>query len=158
MINLSTFIFGFSLFLGLVVFQLLWWRLRRRFMVAWMFATFLFIPLIFLLVTEDRAAAILLLALSLSYLFGFPAVVARSPSLEILKLIHRRTPQGGISQEEILKTLAKEDLIEDRMNDLASDGMIFRENGKIKMRLFGKMVGMTFYYYRKLLGLPAGTG
>lgn len=127
-------------------------------MIVWMFVTFLFIPVVFLFIAQDRSAAILLLALSLSYLFGFPAVVARSPSLEILKLVHSHTPQGGIAPGAILETLAKGDLIEDRMKDLVADGMIFRENGRIKIRGFGRWVGMGFYYYRKILGLPGGRG
>lgn len=154
----QSFLFGFLFFLGLVLLQLLWWRLRTRFTICWMFATFLVIPLAVLFTTQEWAGSILLLSLSLSYLFGFPAVVAQSPSLEILKRVHRHTPQGGIASEAILETLAKTDLIEDRIKDLTADGMVAQEGGQIKIRLFGRWVGMVFYYYRKMLSLPAGKG
>lgn len=157
-LNPPSFLFGFLCFFGLVLFQILWWRLRKRFMIGWMFLTFLFIPLVLFFISGERAGSVLLLALSLSYLFGFPAVVARSPSLEILKLVHQHTPKGGISREAILEDLAKADLLQDRIRDMASDGMISQEGGRMKMRRFGKLVGAFFYYYRKALGLAPGRG
>lgn len=158
MIIAPDFIFGFLGFLGLVVLQILWWRLRTRFVILGMFGIFLVLPLAVFFVTGNVAGSILLLSLALSYLFGFPAVVAKSPSLEILKLVHQHTPQGGISKEVILAALAKENLIQDRIRDLTQDGMVSWQEGKMKMRLFGKAVGAGFYYYRKLLGLPLGRG
>lgn len=158
MIIAENFLFGLLGFLSLVCFQILWWRLRVRFTILAMFGTFLILPLAVFCLTGERAGSLLLLSLCLSYLFGFPAVVAKSPSLEILKLVHQCSAQGGASKEAIVAALAKEDLLRERMNDLIQDGMVRLENGKVKMRLFGKMVGAVFYYYRKLLGLAQGRG
>ncbi len=163
-IKMTSFQFGIFGFLGLVVFQTLWWRFLKIWkgeiplMIGWMFLIFLLFPLVIFFVSRELAGSLLLLSFSLSYLFGFPAVVARSPSLEILRLVQRSMRHGGLSKEELIMNLAKADLIQDRMRDLASDRMIRQQNGKIEVRLFGRVVAAFFYYYRKILGLPPGTG
>lgn len=151
---------GFSL---LFLVQIILFRLLKicfgkiRYAIFWLFSIHLFLPLLGFFFTEVLGGTILLLSISLGFMLAFPAVTAKSPSLEILLLVDAHG-EGGITREEILKRLAKPDLIGERLVDLANDGWIDKDLQKIRLKWMGKGAGWFFYYYRRLLRLPFKTG
>lgn len=163
-IDMQSFVYGIGGFFALFFLQLIACRWvvflfgRCRKLIPTLFLIFLFIPLIGFWVTKDLSGTLLLLSISLSYLMAFPAAAAKSPSLEILRLIRSFHSQGGISKEDILKRLGRMDLLQDRIQDLIDDGFIKPRESQIEPRLVGKCLGGFFYYYRWFLRLPLGKG
>lgn len=163
-IDAQSFVYGMGGFLILFFLQLIVCRLmlilfgKCRKLVPILFLIFLFIPLIGFFMTKDISGTILLLSISLGYMFAFPAVSARSPSLEILRLIRSFHQPRGITKEDILRKLSHMNILQDRIQDLIDDGFIKPRQDQIEPRLVGKWLGGFFYYYRRLLKMPLGKG
>lgn len=148
----------FLFFFGQIFFQLIIWRFfKPKKQIFLLFIIFLFLPILsykFL----DELNFLLLLSMSIQYLFVFPAAQAQSPSLVILCMVDRAYRENkGLAFADIKSKMLKVGLLQDRLEDLKNDG--FTKNNNQQLGLFGKIVAAFFYIYRrKILKLNRGEG
>jgi hypothetical protein len=121
-----------------------------------LFALFLGGPLVHFALEPDWTRLTLALGLGCAYVMTFPAVSAKSPTIVIIDLLDR---EGEMAEADIRRKLeARAALVEDRVRDLKSDGLACEDGGRLKPSRAGRILGMTFLYYRRALGLPIGKG
>jgi len=106
-----------------------------------------------------EAAEVLLLHLCLAgtYIAGYPAVRAVSPSLDILLMISA-SPDKHMREEEMLRRYADMRLVSARIDDLRSYRLLIERDGRYVLTLPARILARTFLSYRRLLGLSMGRG
>jgi hypothetical protein len=89
-----------------------------------------------------------------AYVMTYPAVQAKSPTLEIIRLLGR----SGMAYEEISRRFDDGEILEKRIEDLERDRWIVWTDGKpvLTSQARGLLTLMTLY--RIFLGLPRGGG
>lgn len=136
----------------------LWWRAspNRRSVtaLAWIFIV---VPSAgyALAVPGALAAWIMHLWLGVNYIAIYPALQATSPTLKMLCLISRR---GGIAEDALVRETAQPSLLEARVEDLLSSGLARRGTSGLELSARGRVLAETFFFYRRLIGLPRGEG
>lgn len=153
----ETFVHALLQGVALIFFQRLFWLMcqwlktpiTREF--SLLLAIYLGGPALLYFLSRDPFAFLLVLSFGCVYVMTFGCASVRSPSFEIL-LILRKNP--GMSLSEIETQLAKEDLLNDRVQDLGEEGLLA---GK-KLRGTGKAVGCFFHTFRCVLRQPLGSG
>ncbi len=103
------------------------------------------------------ALALLHISLSCTYIQIYPASQADSPSLKILVIVGRSMP-AGMTEAEIQKHFAPEDLFTARIRDLLAVGQVRRDGDKLVLTSKGIVLVKPFMALRKILGLSAGKG
>jgi len=161
---------GFGAFACCLTFHVILWRVARpRSDVRALFLIFLGLPTMIALGIFGAAAVIpavkwldglhilatLLLhwALSSAYIQSYPAVQARSPSLEIAFAVSRSAPRG-LSREELLATVNTGLLVDERLEDLVANRLIRAEGERYVLTPFSTRLIRLFLGLRFVLGLP----
>lgn len=167
-IHLSVLLTGFVVFFCCLVAHILLWRIGhpRNHALA-LLGVFLglggaLLALLWLLCPVcsmlDLFALVLLhISLSCVYIQIYPASQADSPSLKILVLVGRSMPDG-MTEAEIQKHFASEDLFTARLRDLLAVGQVRQDGDSLILTSKGLALVVPFLALRKTLGLPAGKG
>jgi len=106
---------------------------------------------------EAAEAMLLHLCLAGTYIAGYPAVRAVSPSLDILIMISA-SPDKRMREEEMLRRYADMRLVSARIDDLRSYHLLIEHNGRYYLTVPARFIARTFLLYRRFLGLPMGRG
>jgi len=96
-------------------------------------------------------------ALAAVYLMTYPAIQAESPSLVVLRAIADAMP-AGLDWQEIAATFHPDALVNDRLADLLTDGLVCQQGGQYQLTAKGGFLATIFAAYRRVLGLPCGEG
>lgn len=159
---------GFLLFFICLLIHIIIWRLRhpKRQILA-LFSLFLSFPVLFyllltriglLLDVKDLPQIYLLYyALSLAYIFTYPAAQAACPSFIILRIIRSSMPRG-LTKDEIYTYCLGKKLFSSGIHDLLDENLVIDKNGWLELTEKGRLVLKIFIILRKLFGLPAGEG
>ena len=100
------------------------------------------------------AAAILHGAASICYIFQYTGIAQFSPSVEILRFVRLRMPEG-VSVEEIdAPTLTDEVLIGERISHLAASPLVQEDHGALHLTRMGRFFVQAISLYRSTLFLP----
>ena len=140
-------------FIGLLVFQIHWWRRNpaaRGYIV--LFAIFLLGPIP--LLAHSAEAFWVAFCLALNYLAIFPAFQASSPTLVMLYELWR---EEKVKESE-LRRLFEKDVMMARLEDLRRGKFVGEKEGKLFLTRRGKCLAGLFQAYRVILGLPVGDG
>lgn len=98
------------------------------------------------------------LALAAGYIMSYPAMQADAPSLTLLLAIAAKMP-AGLDGRQIEALFSPDALIDARVDDLLSDGLVQRAaDGQYAPTMKGRLFAAIFTGYRRLLGLPMGEG
>lgn len=93
--------------------------------------------------------------LTLAYIISYSAIEADSPSLIIIRRIHKAgltgLPLNGLKEE-----LNDQVLVVPRIHDLARDGLIFCEEGKYRLTRKGNNFITIFIFFRRCLKAQKG--
>jgi len=95
-------------------------------------------------------------ALSLFYIFNYPAAQAVSPSLKMLLIL--RASDKGCTLEEISGEFSENVLFEERLKDLLRESLIAETPLGLEITPSGRAVITFFVCMRRILGLPIGEG
>lgn len=95
--------------------------------------------------------------LSLVYIMSYPAVQAECPTLKIVLSVADSMP-NGMTIEDVGDIFSEDALLNERVEDLIRDGLIFLNEDKCVLSCKGYLLAAFFSGYRGLLGLPAGEG
>lgn len=162
-ISLQTFVLAFCGFLSLVLIEVVSRRVMRILIqhvkgMTLGIVIYTILPTLAVALSSESEASVLLLALAGAYVIGFyPENSRLSPSFHIIRLVRSRESKGGISHSEILGSLDSQSLLTDRIQNLTEEKMIKPEN--MSLSPLGRVLGGFFYYYRRrVLGLPRGSG
>lgn len=151
--------------------HILVWRLSfpKKQLLA-LFLIFYLIPIILLIIfsilnfkadylslSDLTASALMYFVLAQAYVQTYSAVQAVAPSLQIIYALFK-ADKNGLNEDEIIKSFKYENLVQDRLGDLISDGFIYENNKKLYMTFKGKCLAGIFFYYRKIYGLEIGKG
>jgi hypothetical protein len=157
-----------ALALMLLIHVVLWRLLGVRRQVLWLFGIFLGLPTLAYIVAlgvawrpvEATIVYLFVISLTCSYIIIYPTIQAESPTVVMVRLLHRHNASGGLSRAEVLAAMRSDEAFDHRLTDLRDNGLIRREGGDGPVRLsgFGRAVAAFFYYYRRVLGLPLGRG
>jgi hypothetical protein len=94
--------------------------------------------------------------LAANYIAIYPAFQASSPTISILAFLWRE--KRTIPETDLVKLFATEDVMGNRMEDLATSGLVKKEDEKLSLSSKGRLLATFFIFYRKALGLPRGVG
>lgn len=94
------------------------------------------------------------LSLGTAYMMSFPAAAAQSPTLVLVNSVVKNNLK---TEDEVYLSLGGR-LVKDRLEDLQSDGLVYVENDKIKLKNAGRSLAQIFIRIRQFLGLPEGQG
>lgn len=165
-VGFDTFLKATLLLSALVFIQILIWRLflpKKQILV--LFLLFLGVPglliiLSFLLpdIFNNVAANLLALSVGVVYVQSFPGIQAISPSLELIFAIKNRTAQGGAELNQVYAEVLSDNLLNERVEDLIRDGLAHKKEGRLQLSRAGLVLAKTFFWYRRVLGLPRGEG
>lgn len=93
----------------------------------------------------------LYLLIASSYIGSYPAVYSTAPTLVIVLLIYKNRKTGMTVQELVdLMELKKNSV--DRIEDALHSGLIQKENDKLVLSGFGKMIYSFFWFYKTVIG------
>lgn len=135
-------------------FHIFWWRqfpVKRHLLLLGILFGF---P-VFALAIVGPSAVLTHLTLTAQYIAIYPAFQATSPTIEILEFLRVR---GIASENEILQTCSNQSIVQDRISDLETGGLIRRKTQSFELSLRGRLLAEIFIGYRALLGLPVGEG
>lgn len=107
--------------------------------------------------SETFSIWLLDVALGCAYIQFYPAVQARSPSLEILLLIDKKMPQST-SESEIHALFSHEKLVMHRVQDLLNSKLAAKKENRLILSPAGEKLIRFFLFYRSLLGLGYNGG
>ncbi|MBI4402636.1 MAG: hypothetical protein HY537_00655 [Deltaproteobacteria bacterium] len=145
-------------FFSLVLAQILFWQIAyrlyggvRRQIIA-VFVIYIGIPLLLFIFSRELAGTLMILSLSCAYIMSFPAAAAWSPSFEVLMFVKRKQKRQGVTKETVLKELALDRLVWDRVRDLTYDGFITGET-EFSLKPSGRRLAALFHWYRTVLRL-----
>ncbi len=102
------------------------------------------------------SAYVLHLFLSLNYIAAYPAMEARSPTIELLYEMHHQ--QIPFTREQAVLCMGQEKSVQSRIEDLVHAKLIFEYNGVYALTKKGRLLADLFITYRKWLGEPLGQG
>ncbi len=102
-------------------------------------------------------ALILHYAVSLAYIFSYPATQAACPTFIILKIIKAAMPQG-IAEDKIYSICLEKKLFGFRIKDLMDEGLSKKADGWILPTKKGLALLKVFIFFRNIYGLPIGKG
>lgn len=163
----SLLLWGIVAFVATLGVHIVVWQFARpRREMLWLFALFLLLPLIAAVLmavsgyagTLDVLAAWMLqAALSVAYVQTYPAIREEIPSFQILLAISA-AGERGLNRVEILTLFGGSSLFSDKMADLSDDGLLREVDGRLRLTRAGRLIALTFYHYRRLLGLESGLG
>lgn len=148
---------------GLCVFALtffahvaLWYFFPMLRRIPVLFALFFLSLLLLYVFHADAPTRLLYSLLALNYISVYPAFQASSPTLVILDRLYQQP--RGMTEREIQMLFNSNSLVQDRMNDLISGGLISTDNQRTQLSWMGKSMAFFFIAYRRVLGLPVGEG
>lgn len=165
---LSSLITGITIFACLVIAHIIMVRLIvPRQHIKLLFILFLLLPqavAVFLLLqntdsfttNELFTSWLLLLSLCCAYIQTFPAVQANAPSLQIVYFLGQTV--NGMTEEEICSNFQSEELLEKRIDDLITEGFVYKYDGQLCLTAKGKIFAGSFSFFRKMYGLELGEG
>jgi|GEM_PF-1408724 len=173
--------YGFLLFAAGLATHVILWRIRHpKRQIMTLFVLFFFVPMLFHVLFrivgglygasgllaksippfaggELPAAFILCYALSLTYIFTYPAAQAGCPTFVVLMLIKAAMPRGA-SKDEIYTYCREKGLFGLEVQDLVDEDLITEKNGQLAPTQKGKNLLGIFSFMRKVFGLPPGRG
>ncbi len=97
------------------------------------------------------------IALSLAYIFSYPAAQARCPTFAILLVIKSAMPRGA-TRDEILSCFSQEEVMGPRVHDLVTETLVKNKQGWLELSRKGRILIKGFKIFRKLSALPMGRG
>ena len=166
---MKVFIIGGLSFLGLVAFQVVFWRIRKgrghylalaglaAFVFVWM--TGIFVALRLGSAFDYANAALLYVALALAYMVTYSALQADSPTFAILREIGH-APAQGCSREWLHLVFNNERLIVPRLDDLVAGGLANwwwpGAGDHYVLTRRGTLLAQLYVTYRRLLRLEKG--
>ncbi len=168
MINIEIIFYSFYSFFILLLFQLILWRLvdiKRQMLV--LFVLYFGVPVLFFALflvsnywsfLQSFSFFVLIIGLSVFFIQTFPAIQAKSPSIEIILFVSSMKNRNLVSKSDIENSISSKRLLDDRVEDLINDGLVKLVSGQLVLSLSGRILAGTFYYYRKLLCLEKGKG
>lgn len=162
---------GFSLFFICLLIHIIIWRLHHpKRQILTLFGLFLLFPTLFhffiYMITKNvlslnigKLLQIYLLhyALSLAYIFSYPAAQAACPSFVILRIIRSSMPRG-LTRDEIYSYCLDKKLFNPHVLDLVNENLVINKNGWLELTKRGRLILKIFIILRKLFGLPIGKG
>lgn len=162
------FVAGSLPFLFALVGHILIWRRRKPSRQILAFALLFLIPLLLtptllgilqLKLTFQEWAASYLLYLSLVgvYIQTYPAVLAISPTLQVLLLVGDALPLG-LTEKQITNRYDTRFLLGDRIDDLLGSGFVREKKGKVEITFLGSLLILPSVLIRRIFGLPMGGG
>ncbi len=174
-------VYGFLLFgISLIVHVIIWRIYHPKHQIISLFGLFLLTPVLcislihnlygcflirseiigtFSVLTGEQKVQVYLLysALSLAYVFSYPAAQARCPTFAILLIIKSSMPRGA-TRDEILSCFTQEEVMGPRVHDLINETLIVHKEGWLKLSRKGRILITVFGGLRKLAALPMGRG
>jgi len=96
-------------------------------------------------------------ALSLAYIFSYPAAQAGCPSFVILMVIKSSMPRG-VTKDEIYSYCSEKKLFGPRVHDLIDENLVVDKNGWLELTKKGYLLLKVFIFLRKIFSLPVGQG
>jgi hypothetical protein len=96
-------------------------------------------------------------ALSVAYIFSYPAAQAGCPTFIILATIRSSMPRG-VTKDEILTYFSEQQLFGSRIEDLVDESLVVSEGEWLEITKKGRWILSTFSTLRKAFGLPVGRG
>jgi hypothetical protein len=99
--------------------------------------------------------AALALQLAACYAISYPAMQARSPSLEIARRL-AAAGTSGIARAELYRRLSEASLVADRIEDLLHDGLAMEQDGRLFCTGRGALLARVFGCWKALLREPKG--
>jgi len=96
-------------------------------------------------------------ALSLAYIFTYPAAQGACPSFLILLIIKSSMPRG-ITKDAIHSYYLDKKLFIARVHDLMDENLVVDNNGWLEMTSKGYLLLKIFVSLRKMFSLPIGKG
>lgn len=159
---------GFGLFFSCLVVHIIFWRLRHPRHHALALVSIFFIPAVAILSTllftcpklqriDLFAIGLLHAAVSCAYIQLYPASQASSPSMKILRTIHKSMPRG-MAAVEIQSVFDPVQVFDARVEDLYHSGLLSKKDSEVTITARGRAFIVPFIFYRKLLGIPPGNG
>jgi len=163
--------YGFLSFFICLFIHIIIWRLHHpKKQILTLFSLFFFFPILFyfliyviaenvlsLNIEEILQVYLLHYALSLVYIFTYPAAQAGCPSFVILLIIKSSMP-GGVTKDEIYSYCLDKELFGPRIRDLINEDLVADKNGWLEPTKKGCFILKVFIILRKLFGLPIGKG
>jgi hypothetical protein len=166
------------LFLVCQSLHILIWRIKRpSAYLIWLFILFILVPVSGFIIygilktivagiaftsrelVEWYGIFLLHIALSGGYTLVYPAILVFSPSLEMLKLIEKKMPQGALYEDIDLPLFDEKNMVCLRLDNLIHTVMIKEEEGgKLLLTKRGSFIAKTVFFYRRLLSLPCSVG
>jgi hypothetical protein len=148
------------------VFQIAWWRVRRPsissvlvlFTLAFVCLSVLSLHWDILRVSPAQYARLTLLYVSvgLSYTIVCSAVEIPSPTLSLFKYMADRSGAQGCTEGELMRSFLAQDAMADRINLMASSGLVRVANGRCALTKKGFLFARLFEFAAKLFSLPDG--
>lgn len=177
MINSLVLFFGAGSFLAAFLTHILVWRIiRPRKQIIWLGVIFIILPVLLYLSLfflsyffsdykgrffSSGFNLILTvfwhIVLSLAYIMSYPAAQAESPTFKIILSVADSMPKGMTAQA-VNDIFSEDVLLNERIEDLVRDGLIFLKDGKCVLSYKGRLIAAFFSGYRRLLSLPQGEG
>ena len=96
------------------------------------------------------------LLLAANYIAVYPAFQASSPTIRILAFLRRR--KGAVEESELIASFGTENVLGERMADLAESGLVRSSEGKLYLSKKADLLAGFFILYRRAIGLPQGGG
>lgn len=169
--NFSIILYGFLLFFICLSIHIIIWRLRHpKRQISTLFGVFFLFPILvhFLIyvttknvlslnIGEILQVYLLGYAISLAYIFSYPAAQAGCPSFVILLIIKSAMPRG-ITKDELYSYCLDNNLFDPHIHNLVNENLILDKNGWLELTKKGRLVLKFFIMLRKLFGLPIGKG
>lgn len=174
---ISVLIKGCLLFLLCQLVHILIWRKRRPAAYpVWLFLIFIALPVFGLLAysalralflnatlgagewLEWYGALLLQVACSGVYANVYPAIIVFSPSLEILKIVEQKMPDGVTCEELDLPLFSEKNMLALRFDNLERSSMIREVDGGLVLTKWGMTIARCILFYRRMLSLPCGAG
>ena len=179
--DFSIIFYGFLLFFICLSIHVIIWRLyHSKRQIFTLFSLFISFPLLFhvfiynfdivfnvenvitknllsLNTGEFLLVYLLFYALSLAYIFSYPAAQAGCPSFIIL-LIIESSKRGGITREGIHSYCLGKKLFGLRVYDLVDENLVIDKDGWFELTKKGLLISRVFIILRKLFNLPLGKG
>ena len=101
--------------------------------------------------------AFLYFSLCAAYIQTYPGIAADSPTLVIIRMIGR-AGKSGLKSEEIFNLASDALLIEPRLADLVSDGLVIREADAYALTSRGARFIRVFIFFRRWMGIERKGG
>jgi hypothetical protein len=156
---------GISIFLAIIILQIIIWKvLTVQREIICLFSIMFISPIILLfflyseklIYGDPYLVFILIYSLCFGYVQTYPGFKEDIPSLKLIKFILKHQPvtfQFIINNFEL-----KDNLVNNKIMELHSDGLIYESGNEYHLTRFGYYLAKLFYIYRNIINSEKNTG